>query len=222
MDLFEFDGNYFEEGLTLIAGVDEAGRGPWAGPVVAAAVILPKDARIEGLNDSKKLTSSKREKLFVEIAHKALAVGVGVIGHEVIDEVNILEATYLAMKAAIKGLSSVPELVLVDGWPIPGLRLRQSAIIAGDGKSAAIAAASIIAKVTRDRMMTELSAKYPQYDFHRHKGYGTKEHRSALERYGPCPIHRKSFAPVMEAMEKKYGGRQCLQGRLEYRVKQRP
>jgi len=205
MKLFEFDGNYFEDGQMSIAGVDEAGRGPWAGPVVAAAVVLARDTWIKGVNDSKKLTASKREKLFVEISQKALSVGVGVIGEDVIDNVNILQATYLAMKEAISRLSNVPVLVLVDGWPIPGLGIRQHAIIGGDGKSAVIATASIVAKVTRDRLMTEYSARYPQYSFERHKGYGTKEHRDALALYGPCPLHRKSFAPVREILEKMNG-----------------
>jgi ribonuclease HII len=200
MDLFEFDG-YFGKKQINIAGVDESGRGPWAGPVVAAAVILPRNIRIKGINDSKKLSSSIREKLFVEIFEKALSVGVGIIGQDVIDDINILEATYLAMKNALDGLSNTPGLVLVDGWPIPGLKIRQVAVIGGDGKSAVIAAASIIAKVTRDRLMAEYSLKYPQYNFHKHKGYGTKEHKEALERFGPCPLHRKSFAPVRVTLD---------------------
>jgi ribonuclease HII len=201
MDLFTHDRGYFKNGIMLIAGVDEAGRGPWAGPVVAAAVILPINTRIKGLNDSKKLSSRKREKLFVEISLRALGIGVEAISHGVIDDINILQATYLAMKGAINKLSPAPELVLVDGWPIPGLKASQVAITGGDGKSAAIAAASIIAKVTRDRIMAELSQQYPQYGFHKHKGYGTKEHREALKRYGPCPMHRKSYAPVREILE---------------------
>ena len=206
MDLFKFDGEYFLDPRMSIAGVDEAGRGPWAGPVVAAAVVLPRGARIRGLNDSKKLSSKKRDELFIEISRRTPSVGVGIISQDVIDDVNILEATFLAMKEAISRLSGAPELVLVDGWPIPGLNIRQCAIIGGDGKSAVIAAASIIAKVTRARIMTEYSVKYPQYSFEKHKGYGTKEHRKALARYGPCPLHRKSFAPVRESLEKLRGG----------------
>jgi ribonuclease HII len=188
--------------------VDEAGRGPWAGPVVAAAVVLPQDVRIEGINDSKKLSAPRREKLFIEIHQKAFSVGVGIVSQDVIDKVNILEATYIAMKEAINKLTNIPELVLVDGCcPIRGLAIRQHAVIGGDGKSAMIAAASIVAKVTRDRIMTELSAKYPQYKFHKHKGYGTKEHRDALLLHGPCPLHRKSFAPVREAFNAINGAR---------------
>ena len=205
MDLYEFDGSYLRQNQGRTAGVDEAGRGPWAGPVVAAAVILPINPRIPGLNDSKKLSSRKREELFTQIFREALAVGVGVVTQDIIDNVNILEATYIAMKNAIDSLSVVPCHVLVDGWPIPGLRLSQTSVIGGDGKSAVIAAASIIAKVTRDRMMTEYSAEYPQYNFHKHKGYGTKEHRAALLRFGPCPLHRKSFAPVRQVLENTGG-----------------
>jgi len=201
MDLFKFDNNYFNDDIKLIAGVDEAGRGPWAGPVVAAAVILPLNAAIAGLNDSKKLTAAKREVLFSEIHLKSIAIGVGIADHNLIDRVNILQATYLAMKEALGKLNPAPTLALVDGWPVPGLFCRQVAVVGGDGKSAAIAAASIIAKVTRDRLMSELSDKFPAYNFKKHKGYGTKEHRVALLRHGPCPIHRKSFAPVKKYLE---------------------
>jgi len=202
-NLFDFDGEYFTGGLTRVAGIDEAGRGPWAGPVVAAAVILRPGKRIKGLNDSKKLNRQKREKLFIQITAEALAVSTGIIDHEIIDEINILAATYLAMKDAINKLTELPELVLVDGWAIPNLGIRQHAIIGGDGKSAAIAAASVIAKVTRDRIMTELACEYPLYGFENHKGYGTPEHQEALLRFGPCALHRKSFAPVREAIERK-------------------
>lgn len=196
MDLFEFDRSYLAKVSGAVAGVDEAGRGPWAGPVVAAAVILAPGTLIAGLNDSKKLSAAKREELFSEITLKAVSIGVEAVGEGVIDEVNILQATYLAMKGALARLVPAPELVLVDGWPIPGLSGAQVPLIGGDGKSAAIAAASIIAKVTRDRLMCDLSEKYPDYNFKRHKGYGTKEHQEALERFGPCAIHRKSFAPI--------------------------
>lgn len=206
MNLFEFDRTYIQDGTTIIAGVDEAGRGPWAGPVVAAAVILQSDTFIEGLNDSKKLSAAKREKLFIEISQKALSFSVETISHDIIDDINILEATFLAMKGAIGKLSIAPQLVLVDGcWKIPAVTIRQEPIIGGDGKSAAVAAASIMAKVTRDRIMAELSLEYPQYNFQKHKGYGTKEHMAALSHYGPCPVHRKSFAPVRLAIEKHPG-----------------
>jgi ribonuclease HII len=206
--LFEFDGVFYAGGHEGIAGVDEAGRGPWAGPVVAAAVIFGPGTAIKGINDSKKLAPEKREALFDRIKGEAVSVGVGIVYQDVIDRINILEATFAAMREAVSGLSVEPGLVLVDGsWPVPGLKAKQRAIIGGDGKSAAIAAASIIAKVTRDRIMTELAAAYPQYAFERHKGYGTKEHKDALDLYGPCPLHRKSYAPVRDALEAKNGGR---------------
>jgi len=204
MDLFSFDSNYRQQGYRTIAGIDEAGRGPWAGPVVAAAVILPADLRIPGLNDSKRLTSLQRDKIFAEIALKALAVAVESVNHDVIDSFNILQSTYTAMRAALGKISLPFDLVLVDGWAIPGLRHRQAGLTGGDGLSASIAAASVVAKVTRDRIMTELAISYPEYQFHKHKGYGTAEHRKALLKYGPCPIHRKSFAPVRECLENKY------------------
>jgi ribonuclease HII len=202
MDLFSFDSNYRQQGYATIAGIDEAGRGPWAGPVVAAAVVLPPDCRIPGLNDSKKLSPARRERLFDEISRTALAVGVAAMSHDVIDSLNILQATYAAMRAALQQISPVPDLVLVDGcWVVPGLACRQVPVIGGDGKSAAIAAASIIAKVTRDRTMMQLAATYPEYQFDKHKGYGTPEHQAALRTYGPCPIHRKSFAPVRACLD---------------------
>jgi ribonuclease HII len=204
MGLFEFDNKYFVNGTKIIAGVDEAGRGPWAGPVVAAAVVLPANISIPGLNDSKKLSELKREALFTEIHKKAVSVSIGIIYEDIIDRVNILEATYLAMKEALSKLDQPPDLVLVDGWPIPGLSCAQDAIIGGDGKSASIAAASIIAKVTRDRLMVVLSDKYPAYNFKKHKGYGTKEHQAALLAHGPCSIHRKSFAPIRKCLNEKY------------------
>jgi ribonuclease HII len=196
MDLVSFDLNYRKQGYRTIAGVDEAGRGPLAGPVVAAAVILPQNLRIKGLKDSKKLTAKKREEIFIIIERKAERIGLGVMDQRVIDSVNILQATYLAMKQALSGMNS--DLVLVDGWKIPDFTREQRGIIGGDNKSASIAAASVVAKVTRDRMMVKLSGEYPLYNFHKHKGYGTREHVEALRRFGPCPLHRKSFAPVRE------------------------
>lgn len=200
MNLISFDNDYRNQGYRVIAGVDEAGRGPWAGPVVAAAVVLPPGLEIKGVRDSKKLTSRKREKLFDIIKSESISVGIGVIGQDIIDAVNILQATYLAMKEALRGISQVPDIVLVDGHEIPELGVKQAGLVGGDDKSASIAAASIIAKVTRDRMMIEWSEKYPQYNFHKHKGYGTREHLEALQKYGPCPLHRMSFAPVKECV----------------------
>ena len=204
MDLFSFDRTFRCRGFGYIAGVDEAGRGPWAGPVVASAFIFPACASIDGLNDSKKLSPLRREKLFDEIQKKAEAVGIGIVGQETIDSENILRATHLAMKTALLGLGREPELVLVDGWPVPELPYPQEALVGGDGRSASIAAASIIAKVTRDRIMVELSTQYPQYKFHIHKGYGTREHSMALLEHGPCPVHRKSFAPVRKLLERQH------------------
>jgi len=196
MSLLSFDRSYRRRGYVTIAGVDEAGRGPWAGPVVAAAVVLPEKTFIAGLRDSKKLTEKKREEIYVQIGKFALAVGVGIADQSVIDSVNILQATYLAMKEALKRIGMLPGLVLVDGYKIPDLEYFQVGIIGGDDKSASIAAASVVAKVTRDRLMVEWSRKYPQYGFERHKGYGTKIHRDALFKFGPCELHRKSFEPV--------------------------
>ncbi|MGA2089841.1 MAG: ribonuclease HII [Endomicrobiales bacterium] len=202
MGLFSFDHTYRDTGYRVIAGVDEAGRGPWAGPVVAAAVILPESPRLPGLNDSKKLSSKKRDLLFDAITACARSVGVGIIDVTDIDTLNILQATFCAMRVAIEKLSTPVDALLVDGsLSVPGLTHTQKTIIGGDGKSACIAAASIIAKVTRDRIMIELSRQYPQYQFHEHKGYGTKVHYDALVEYGPCPIHRKSFEPVKRFLD---------------------
>ncbi|MFH1367927.1 MAG: ribonuclease HII [Elusimicrobiota bacterium] len=200
MDLISFDRDFRIKGYRVIAGVDEAGRGPWAGPVVAAAVVLPQDLRIEGIRDSKKLTPRKRERLFEEIKKSAAHVGIGIIDQYIIDSVNILQATFLAMKEALGKIPVAPDLVLVDGHEIPGLKWEQTAVIGGDDKSVSIAAASIVAKVTRDRIMVEWSIKYPEYNFQKHKGYGTKEHRDALLKFGPCPLHRKSYEPVRERL----------------------
>lgn len=182
-----------EKGYTYICGIDEAGRGPLAGPVVAGAVILQKDCEIFGLNDSKKLSPKKRDELFDEIKEKAVAVGTGIVGNRRIDEINILQADYEAMCEAIGTLSVMPEVLLNDAVKIPQVLIPQIPIIHGDAKSMSIAAASIIAKVTRDRLMMEYDAIYPEYGFAKHKGYGTAEHYAALKKYGPCPIHRKSF-----------------------------
>ena len=177
-----------------ICGIDEAGRGPLAGPVVAGAVILPKDIDIWYLNDSKQVTEKRREALYEQIMECAVAVGVGIVPAERIDEINILQATYEAMRQAVAGLSVTPDMLLVDAVHIPGISIRQAGIIKGDTLSVSIAAASIIAKVTRDRMMREYDQLYPGYGFSANKGYGGSEvHRDALKKLGPCPIHRKTF-----------------------------
>jgi len=184
----------------LVAGVDEAGRGPLAGPVVAAAVILDDLHPIAGLNDSKKLSASRREALFDEIRAKALCCSVAEASVEEIDRLNILQATLLAMRRAVQGLRLKPAKVLVDGNRLPPLEVLAEAIVGGDAKVAAISAASILAKVTRDRQLVELHARHPEYGFDRHKGYGTADHLAALRRHGVLPVHRRSFAPVAQAL----------------------
>jgi ribonuclease HII len=184
----------------LLAGVDEAGRGPLAGPVVAAAVILDDHQPIKGLADSKKLTALRREKLFDEIRAKALCCSVALATVEEIDRLNILQATMLAMQRAVKGLRLKPAKVLVDGNRLPVLAVVAEAIVSGDSLVPAISAASILAKVTRDRLLDELHAQHPLYGFDRHKGYGTAQHLAALREHGPLPAHRRSFAPVAHAL----------------------
>ncbi|MCD7834473.1 MAG: ribonuclease HII [Lachnospiraceae bacterium] len=181
------------EELGLVCGIDEAGRGPLAGPVVAGAVILPVDCEILYLNDSKKLSPARREELFDEIQEKAVAYGIGMASPARIDEINILQATYEAMREAISKLNPQPEILLNDAVTIPEVSCRQVPIIGGDGKSLSIAAASVLAKVTRDRLMMEYDRMMPQYGFATHKGYGTAAHIEALKQYGPSPIHRKTF-----------------------------
>ncbi len=176
-----------------IAGVDEAGRGPLAGPVVAGAVILPKDCEILYLNDSKQVSASKRDLLFEEIKEKAVAYGVGIVSPERIDEINILQATYEAMREALNNMGAAPDMVLADAVTIPDIPCKQVGIVKGDAKSVSIAAASIMAKVTRDRIMVEMDKIYPQYGFAGHKGYGSKAHIEAIKKYGPSPIHRHTF-----------------------------
>ena len=180
-------------GLHIICGVDEAGRGPLAGPVCAAAVILPKHLQIPGLTDSKKLTDKKRRELFPIIQEQAIAYGIGLASESEIDEINILQATFLAMRRALDQLSVRPEIALIDGNRETDFGLPVKTVVKGDSLSANIAAASILAKVTRDNLMVELAEKYPEYGFEIHKGYGTKAHYEALGTYGPCPIHRRSF-----------------------------
>ncbi len=184
--------NQFPE-CNYICGIDEVGRGPFAGPVVAGAVILPKECDILYINDSKKLSASKREELYNEIMERAVAVGLGVVSPQVIDEINILQATYMAMRAAINNLSVKPDILLNDAVTIPEVDIRQVPIVKGDAKSCSIAAASIIAKVTRDRMMVDYDSVYPGYGFAENKGYGSEKHRIALKKLGPTPIHRMTF-----------------------------
>ena len=193
LDLWEMERELHAEGIWLICGVDEAGRGPLAGPVCAAAVILPPEAELPGLNDSKKLSEKKREQLFPEIQRLALAWSVAFASVEEIEERNILGATMLAMNRAISGLSLKPELALIDGNRNQEIQVPSRCVVHGDARCASIAAASILAKVSRDRLMVELAREYPQYGFEQHKGYGTKAHYAALREYGPCPAHRPSF-----------------------------
>ena len=191
---YEFEKAAVNSGFSCICGVDEAGRGPLAGPVCAAAVILPEGAVIEGLDDSKKLTEKKRERLYDIIKETAVAYSVAYGTLEEIETVNILEATYLAMNRAIEGLSVKPDFALIDGNRIPrGIKIPCETIVKGDSKSMSVAAASVLAKVTRDRLMLEYDKKYPEYNFKKHKGYGTKEHTELIKQYGPCEIHRLSF-----------------------------
>ena len=181
------------KGFTAVCGIDEAGRGPLAGPVVAAAVILPEDIQLPGVNDSKKITEKKREILFDFVKEHALAYGIGEASETEIDEINILQATFLAMRRAVEALQIPADYALVDGNRIQGLPVPAETVIGGDGKVLSIAAASILAKVTRDRYMRDMAAQYPEYGFEKHKGYGTKAHYAAIEQYGICPLHRKTF-----------------------------
>ena len=187
----EFENKYSD--LAYVAGIDEAGRGPLAGPVVAAAVILPKDIFLPFLNDSKKVTEKRRDVLFDEIKQNAIAYGIGIASNTLIDEINILQATYEAMREAINALEKTPDVLLVDAVHIPDINIKQVGIVKGDAKSVNIAAASILAKVTRDRIMVEYDKIYPEYGFASNKGYGTATHIEALKEVGPCAIHRKSF-----------------------------
>lgn len=189
----EYERKCFRKGLKMIAGIDEAGRGPLAGPVVAASVILPEKVFIKNLNDSKKLTPKKRQELFEVIKETAISYGIGVVDEKCIDKINILNATKLAMEKAIKSMEEKPDILLIDALELENIGLEQISIKKGDSLSVSIAAASILAKVTRDRIIEEMDSVYPQYGFSRHKGYGTKEHIEAIKKFGICPIHRVSF-----------------------------
>ena len=194
LHLKEIEKEFFDKGIKYIAGIDEAGRGPLAGPVVVASVILDKDSMIEGVNDSKKVSEAKREKLYDIITKEAISYGVGIVYQDEIDEINILQATKKALTMAIKDMKIKPNIILVDALSnIDTLGIPYKSIIKGDAKCYQIAAASIIAKVTRDRIMREWDKVYPEYGFLSHKGYGTTKHIEALKQYGPCPIHRKTF-----------------------------
>lgn len=195
--LWTLENEIYDSGISLICGVDEAGRGPLAGPVCAAAVILPRGIEIEALNDSKKLSEKKRELLYDEICEKAISFGIAFATVGEIEEINILNASMLAMNRAIAQLAPRPELALIDGNRNSAIEIRSQCVIKGDAKCADIAAASILAKVTRDRYMLKMAEKYPEYHFEQHKGYGTKLHYEALREYGPCEIHRPSFLRKM-------------------------
>jgi ribonuclease HII len=197
----DYENELYKTGIKYIGGVDEVGRGPLVGPVVTACVILPKDYYDERINDSKKITEKKREMLFDVIKENALSIGIGISSEKVIDEINILEATKKAMKEAINNLDIKPEHVLIDAVKLD-IDIPSTSIIKGDAKSQSIAAASIIAKVTRDRMMIELDKEHPEYDFKSNKGYGTKKHIDAIYKYGVLKEHRKTFAPISEIIKK--------------------
>ena len=201
MNWLEYENKAYELGFDVICGVDEAGRGPLAGPVYAAAVILPRGYIVDGVNDSKKLSEKKRDLLFDKIVDECVCYSVGTASVEEIDKINILQATFLAMRRAVDGLSVKPDIALIDGNKKPGLDIEQWDTVKGDATSANIAAASIIAKVSRDRYMLKLAEKYPQYQFEKHKGYGTKLHYEMLDKYGISEVHRKTF--LKKYLEKK-------------------
>jgi ribonuclease HII len=200
-DLLHFERSARRAGALRIAGLDEAGRGPLAGPVVAAAVVLPEGLLSPGVTDSKQLSAGQREQLYAQIIGTAIAYGIGIVDERTIDEVNIREASILAMERALEGITPAPDHLLIDGnFTLPRIPIPQRPIIKGDCLSQSIAAASILAKVTRDRLMCELHEHYPQYNFQKHKGYGTREHIELIRLHGPCAAHRKSFKPVAETL----------------------
>ena len=196
--MLTFENEAKRSGYLIIAGIDEAGRGPLAGPVVAAAVCLGDGSSFDGLTDSKKLTAKKRDQFYDQIRQKALATGVGIVDHKIIDRINILQATKSAMVLAVEELGQVPDILLIDGNQKIGWAGPQKTIVKGDSLSLSISAASVIAKVTRDRLMEQNAILYPEYGFEKNKGYGSQAHMKAIEKYGPCPIHRKSFRGVCE------------------------
>jgi ribonuclease HII len=198
---YRYEAQAWRAGVARVAGLDEAGRGPLAGPVVAAAVILTPDRRVKKLCDSKLLSAERREVLFEQITARAVAVGVGIVDHQTIDRVNILQATRLAMLEALRGLSVEPDLIITDFVKLPGLTCPQRNLVDGDQRCASVAAASIVAKVTRDRLMVEADKQFPEYGFARHKGYATADHLAALDRLGPCFLHRRTFAGVWRQWE---------------------
>ncbi len=198
-NMWQIEQSWFDKGVSVICGVDEAGRGPLAGPVCAAAVILPPNVLIPGLDDSKKLSDKRRRELFPVIKEQAIAYGIGLADHNEIDKINILQATFLAMERALQALSVSPQLALIDGNREKDFGIPVQTVVHGDSLSASIAAASVLAKVTRDDLMIQMAQEYPQFGFEIHKGYGTKAHYQALEKYGPCPIHRMTF------LKKLYG-----------------
>lgn len=202
-DLLFFERSAYQVGACRVAGLDEAGRGPLAGPVVAAAVVLPEGLLIPGVMDSKQVAADRREQLYTEITAAAVAYGIGIVDERTIDEVNILQATIIAMERALNCITPLPDHLLLDALILPRISIPQKAIIKGDCRSHSIAAASILAKVTRDRLMRELHERYPQYNFQKHKGYGTKEHLELLRRHGPCDAHRKSFQPVAGMLQER-------------------
>ncbi len=197
MDLYQYDESFRKKGFKIIAGIDEAGRGPLAGPVVAASVVLKEKIRIDGLRDSKKVSPEEREHLYIKIKDSSLDIGIGIVGHEDIDRLNILRATKLAMQLAVSNLSTQPDLLIIDALSLPLIKIKQISPVKAETVSASVAAASIIAKVVRDRIMLDFHKQYPHYNFNKHKGYSTKEHLEMIRIYGPCPIHRKSFSRVM-------------------------
>jgi ribonuclease HII len=202
IDPWRYEQGAWHEGFAFVAGLDEAGRGPLAGPVVAACVILPVGFSLENIADSKTLTHHQREKALIRIKNEALGYGVGIVDSETIDRINILQATHLAMRTALLNMRPAPDMVLVDGLPVADLGgFRQLAIVKGDRLSASISAASIIAKVTRDAIMVKYHQTWSEYGFDSHKGYGSRAHLEALRRFGPCPIHRRSFAPVAACLK---------------------
>ena len=203
INLYEFEEKLYDEGFHLICGVDEAGRGPLAGPLVVAACILPPFLRIEGINDSKQLSAKKRKELYKVIVKNALAYKIVFVTEEDVDSLNIYQATKKGMLMAIAGIKHKPDYALIDAMPLGELEIPHNSIIHGDARCASVAAASILAKVTRDEYMEKMDIKYPNYGFKKHKGYGTKAHMQALEKYGPCKIHRKSFAPVSKFYSKQ-------------------